>query len=144
MTVLCGGGAGEGVSIGENAERGVELGAAGGSGVGLCGMRSTSGQEQASRANVTSKSANAWAVFTCLLPKTNCSALAAGIQAGAGAMGFVRFTMEEDGVRIVIVRPDVYQGYYKLLRNCFLLIVEGTIQKQGGILNVLAEGGVGM
>jgi len=25
-----------------------------------------------------------------------------------------------------------------------LLIVEGTIQKQGGILNILAEGAVGM
>ena len=44
----------------------------------------------------------------------------------------------------VIVRPDVYQGYYKVLRNCFLLIVEGTVQKQRGILNVLAQGAVGM
>jgi hypothetical protein len=42
------------------------------------------------------------------------------------------------------VRPDVYQRYYKVLRNCFLLIVEGTIQKQPGILNVLAQGAVGM
>jgi hypothetical protein len=30
------------------------------------------------------------------------------------------------------------------LRNYFLLIVEGTLQKQGGILNVLAEGAVGI
>ena len=50
-------------------------------------------------------------------------------------------TMEdEDGLMNVIVKPDVYGRYYKVLRNCFLLIVEGTIQKQGGILNVLAEG----
>ncbi|HUW96402.1 MAG TPA: hypothetical protein VMW58_11500 [Anaerolineae bacterium] len=44
----------------------------------------------------------------------------------------------------VFVRPDVYQRYYMVLRNCFLLIVEGTIQKKGGILNILAEDAVGM
>jgi error-prone DNA polymerase len=61
------------------------------------------------------------------------------------AKGFVFITMEdEDGLVNVIVKPDVYQQYYKVLRNCFLLIVEGTIQKQRGILNVLAEGAVGM
>ena len=51
---------------------------------------------------------------------------------------------DEDGLMNVIVKPDVYGRYYKVLRNCFLLIVEGTIQKQGGILNVLAEGAAGM
>jgi error-prone DNA polymerase len=61
------------------------------------------------------------------------------------AKGFVFITMEdEDGLMNVIVKSDVYQQYYKVLRNCFLLIVEGTIQKQRGILNVLAEGAVGM
>ncbi len=61
------------------------------------------------------------------------------------AKGFVFITMEdEDGLMNVIVKPDVYQQYYKVLRNCFLLIVEGTIQKQSGILNVLAEGAVGI
>jgi error-prone DNA polymerase len=61
------------------------------------------------------------------------------------AKDFVFVTMEdEDGLMNIIVKPDVYQGYYKVLRNCFLLIVEGTIQKQRGILNVLAEGAVGM
>ncbi|HUV74432.1 MAG TPA: hypothetical protein VMW79_08995 [Anaerolineae bacterium] len=61
------------------------------------------------------------------------------------AKDFVLIAMEdEDGLMNIIVKPDVYQGYYKVLRNCFLLIVEGTIQKQGGILNVLAEGAVGM
>ena len=44
----------------------------------------------------------------------------------------------------VIVRPDVYQGYYKVLRNCFFLLAAGTIQKQPGILNVLAQGAVGL
>jgi error-prone DNA polymerase len=61
------------------------------------------------------------------------------------AKGFVFITLEdEDGLMNVIVRPDVYQRYYKVLRNCFLLIVEGTIQKQPGILNVLATGAVGI
>jgi error-prone DNA polymerase len=61
------------------------------------------------------------------------------------AKGFVFITMEdEDGLMNVFARPDVYQRYYKVLRNCFLLIVEGTVQKQGGILNVLAEGALGM
>ena len=61
------------------------------------------------------------------------------------AKGLVFFAMEdEDGLKNVIVKPDVYQRYYKVLRNCFLLIVEGTVQKQRGILNVLAEGAVEM
>jgi error-prone DNA polymerase len=61
------------------------------------------------------------------------------------AKGFVFITMEdEDGLMNVIVRPDVYRQYYKVMRNCFLLIVEGTVQKQPGILNILAEGAVGM
>jgi len=44
----------------------------------------------------------------------------------------------------VIVRPDVYERYYRVLRNSLLLIVEGTIQKQPWILNVLAQAAVGM
>jgi error-prone DNA polymerase len=61
------------------------------------------------------------------------------------AKGFVFITLEdEDGLMNVIVRPDVYKRYYKVMRNCFLLIVEGTIQKQREVLNVLAEGAVGM
>ncbi len=61
------------------------------------------------------------------------------------AKGFVFITLEdEEGLMNVIVRPDVYERYYKVLRNCILLIVEGTIQKQPGILNVLATGAVGM
>jgi len=31
----------------------------------------------------------------------------------------------------LIVKPDVYQRYYKVLRNCFLWIVQGRIQKHG-------------
>ncbi len=44
----------------------------------------------------------------------------------------------------VIVRPDVYKRYYRTMRNSLLLIVEGTIQKQQGILNALAQEAVEM
>jgi error-prone DNA polymerase len=61
------------------------------------------------------------------------------------AKGFVFITLEdEEGLVNVIVRPDVYERYYHTMRNSLLLIVEGTIQKQQGILNVLAQGAVGM
>ena len=41
---------------------------------------------------------------------------------------FVFITMkDEDGLMNIIVRPDVYQRYYKVLRKCFLLIAEGTV-----------------
>jgi len=57
------------------------------------------------------------------------------------AKGFVFITLEdEEGLVNVIVRPDVYERYYRTMRNSLLLIVEGTIQKQAGILNVLAQG----
>ena len=61
------------------------------------------------------------------------------------AKGFVFITLEdEEGLVNVIVRPDVYERYYRTMRNSLLLIVEGTIQKQQGILNVLAQGAVGI
>ena len=51
---------------------------------------------------------------------------------------------DEDGLMNVIVRHDVYKPHYKVMRNCFLLIVERTVKQQSGILTVLAEGAVGM
>ena len=51
---------------------------------------------------------------------------------------------DEDVLKNVLVKPDVYQRYHKMLRNCFLHIVEGTIHKQSGILNVLAEAPLGI
>jgi error-prone DNA polymerase len=61
------------------------------------------------------------------------------------AKGFAFITMEdEDGLMNIIVKPDVYQRYYKVMRNCLLLIVEGTVQKQSAIINVLADAAVGM
>lgn len=43
---------------------------------------------------------------------------------------------DDDRLMNVIVKPDVYHRYYKLLRDCFLLTVEGKVQKQGGILRL--------
>ena len=61
------------------------------------------------------------------------------------AKGLVFSTIkDEEGLMNVIVKPDVYGRCCKVLRNCFLLIVEGTLQKQGSILNVPAEGAVGI
>jgi len=68
-----------------------------------------------------------------------------GRQRPPTAKGFVSITKEdEDGLMNVMVKPDFYQRDYKALRNCLPLIVAGTVQKQPGILNVLAEGAVGM
>jgi hypothetical protein len=33
---------------------------------------------------------------------------------------------DEDGLTNVIVKPDVYQQYYKVLRNCLSLAVRGA------------------
>jgi DNA polymerase III alpha subunit len=57
--------------------------------------------------------------------------------------GFVFITLEdEDGLMNVFVRPDVYERYYRTLRNSLRLLVEGTTQKQQRIPRVLAEGAV--
>jgi len=62
------------------------------------------------------------------------------------AKGFASITLEdedEDGLMNVIVKPDVHERRYRVLRNCLLMMVEGTIQKQPGVLNLLAHGAVG-
>ncbi len=66
-------------------------------------------------------------------------------QRPATAKGFVFITLEdEEGLVNVIVKPDIYRRYYRPMRDSALLIVEGTIQRQRGIVNVLAEGAVGI
>jgi hypothetical protein len=39
-------------------------------------------------------------------------------------------TEDEDRLMNVIVKPDVYGRHYKVLRNCFLLIVDARVQRQ--------------
>lgn len=61
------------------------------------------------------------------------------------AKAFVFITLEnKEGLVNVIVRPDVYERHYCNLRNSLLLLVEGMTEKQQGILNVLAEGAMGI
>jgi error-prone DNA polymerase len=56
------------------------------------------------------------------------------------AKGFVFLTLEDEtGVVNVIVRPDVYETYRRPIRASSTLIVEGTLQKESGCIDVLAK-----
>jgi hypothetical protein len=50
----------------------------------------------------------------------------------------------DDGRKDVIIQVHVCGRYCNVMCNCFLLIVEGTVQKQSAIINVLADAAVGM
>jgi error-prone DNA polymerase len=56
------------------------------------------------------------------------------------AKGFVFLTLEDEtGVVNVIVRPDVYETYRRPIRSSSTLIVDGTLQKESGCVDVLAK-----
>jgi error-prone DNA polymerase len=56
------------------------------------------------------------------------------------AKGFVFLTLEDEtGIVNVIVRPDIYETYRRPIRSSSTLIVEGTLQKEGGCIDVLAK-----
>ncbi len=56
------------------------------------------------------------------------------------AKGFVFLTIEdESGVVNVIVRPDIYDRFRRPIRTSSTLIVEGTLQKESGCIDVLAK-----
>lgn len=56
------------------------------------------------------------------------------------AKGFVFLTLEDEtGLVNVIVRPDVYETYRRPIRSSSTLIVEGTLQKEGGCTDMLAK-----
>jgi error-prone DNA polymerase len=56
------------------------------------------------------------------------------------AKGFVFLTLEdESGVVNVIVRPDIYDAFRRPIRTSSTLIVEGTLQKGSGCIDVLAK-----
>jgi error-prone DNA polymerase len=49
-------------------------------------------------------------------------------------------TLEDsDGLINVIVRPDVYSQYRRILHSAHLLIVEEMVQQKGGVTNLLAQ-----
>lgn len=56
------------------------------------------------------------------------------------AKGFHFLTLEdENGMMNVIVSPQVYGRYRSIIRSERLLLVQGQVQQQGGVTNVLAE-----
>ncbi len=56
------------------------------------------------------------------------------------AKGFAFITMEdEEGMINVVIRPDVYEKYRQVCIFNPVLIVEGTLQKRDGTLNVRAD-----
>ncbi|BDE04801.1 hypothetical protein WPS_00770 [Vulcanimicrobium alpinum] len=56
------------------------------------------------------------------------------------AKGFVFLTIEDEtGLANVIVRPDVYERYRRTIRSSQCLIVEGTLQKEQGCIDVIMK-----
>jgi error-prone DNA polymerase len=56
------------------------------------------------------------------------------------AKGFVFLTLEDEtGLVNVIVRPDVYEEYRRVIRTTNMLIVEGKLQRESGAIDLLAR-----
>lgn len=56
------------------------------------------------------------------------------------AKGFVFLTLEDEtGLVNVIVRPDVYEKYRRVIRGAPTLIVEGKLQKESGCIDLIAR-----
>jgi error-prone DNA polymerase len=61
-------------------------------------------------------------------------------QAPPTAKGFRFLTLEDEcGFLNVIVRPSLYPRYRRLIRAGGVLVVTGRMQREGGVVNVLAE-----
>jgi error-prone DNA polymerase len=56
------------------------------------------------------------------------------------AKGFVFLTIEDEtGLVNVIVRPDVYERYRRVIRTASMLVIEGVLQKEQGTIDLLAR-----
>lgn len=56
------------------------------------------------------------------------------------AKGFVFLTLEDEtGLVNVIVRPDIYEKYRRVVRTTNTLVIEGTLQKEQGAIDLLAR-----
>ena len=61
-------------------------------------------------------------------------------QAPPTAKGFHFLSLEDaSGMMNVIVKPDVYISYRRVLREAPLLLVKGTVQRQGNVVNLVAQ-----
>ena len=66
--------------------------------------------------------------------------LAVSIQHPMTAKNFVFIALEDEtGMINVTVRPQVYQAYRALLHRSPLLVIDGTLQVEGEVLNVVAQ-----
>ena len=56
------------------------------------------------------------------------------------AKGFVFLTLEDEtGLVNVIVRPDIYERFRRVIRQAQALVIEGTLQKDQGCIDVIAK-----
>jgi error-prone DNA polymerase len=56
------------------------------------------------------------------------------------AKGFVFLTLEDEtGLVNVIVRPDIYERFRRTIRQSAALVVEGTLQKDQGALDIIMK-----
>ena len=56
------------------------------------------------------------------------------------AKGFVFLTLEDEtGLVNVIVRPDVYERYRRVIRTSQTLVIEGKLQRESGCIDLLAR-----
>jgi len=61
-------------------------------------------------------------------------------QAPGTAKGHIFITLEDEhGLTNVILRPHVYEEYRQIARLEPVIVVEGTLQKHSGVVNVIAE-----
>ena len=61
-------------------------------------------------------------------------------QAPPTAKGFHFLTMEDEaGLLDVVIRPRIYRQFRQILRHASLLVVSGPVQREGEVINVLAE-----
>ena len=56
------------------------------------------------------------------------------------AKGFVFLTLEDEtGLVNIIVRPDVYERYRRVIRQSKALVIEGTLQQEYGVVDIIMK-----
>jgi error-prone DNA polymerase len=66
--------------------------------------------------------------------------VATSIQHPMTAKGFVFLALEDEtGMMNITLRPDVYRRYRAVLHRHPLLVIEGRLQVEGAVLNVVAR-----
>jgi len=56
------------------------------------------------------------------------------------AKGFVFLTLEDEtGLVNVIVRPDIYERYRRIIRQSRALIIDGKLQKDQGAIDIIMK-----